>query len=240
VHTAALTSEAKSARLLTAATPIIARAARIGCPWLPFDDCAPRANRGRLYPLLDKIASWGVALSVPGGAARSTLSSSGRCKGSSDGAARSRWARRPTASSRVSLAGRLRGGRRFPSCQGSAAPPAASLRCGMRVHPSTPSVAFYLLVAGGVLAVLSLVLALSDARMGLLSLTLGVSLGLLFAALAALQQGLTAPRRSTESVLVPVVAAIEAVPADDRRSGSRQQLQFSRARLRCPRGQRRR
>jgi len=51
----------------------------------------------------------------------------------------------------------------------------------MRVHPSTPPVAFYLLVAGGVLAVLSLVLALSDARMGLLSLTLGVSLGLLFA-----------------------------------------------------------
>ncbi len=51
----------------------------------------------------------------------------------------------------------------------------------MRTHPSTPPVAFYLLAAGGVLAVLSLILVLTDARMGLLALTLGVSLGLLFA-----------------------------------------------------------
>jgi len=51
----------------------------------------------------------------------------------------------------------------------------------MRAHPSTPPVAFYLLAAGGTLAVLSLVLALLDARMGLVLLTLGVSLGVLFA-----------------------------------------------------------
>lgn len=51
----------------------------------------------------------------------------------------------------------------------------------MRVHPSTPPVAFYLLAAAGALGVLSLVLAWSDARLGLLFLTLGVSLGLLIA-----------------------------------------------------------
>ncbi len=51
----------------------------------------------------------------------------------------------------------------------------------MRVHPSTPPVAFYLLAAGVALGVLALVLALSDARLGLLFLTLGASLGLLFA-----------------------------------------------------------
>ncbi len=57
----------------------------------------------------------------------------------------------------------------------------SSLQCGMRAHPSTPPVAFYLLAAGGTLAVLSLVLALLDARLAAVLLTLGVGLGVLFA-----------------------------------------------------------
>lgn len=51
----------------------------------------------------------------------------------------------------------------------------------MRPHRSTPPVAFYLLAAGGALAVLSLVLALLNARLAVVLLTLGVGLGLLFA-----------------------------------------------------------
>ncbi len=51
----------------------------------------------------------------------------------------------------------------------------------MRPHPSTPPVAFYLLVAGVLLAVLSLILVVAGARTGLWALTLGVSLGLVLA-----------------------------------------------------------
>lgn len=51
----------------------------------------------------------------------------------------------------------------------------------MRRHPSTPSVAFYLLGAGLALAVLSLVLTLVGARLAIVLLTLGVGLGMVFA-----------------------------------------------------------
>lgn len=51
----------------------------------------------------------------------------------------------------------------------------------MRLHPSTPPVAFSLLVAGVVLAVLALILVVVGARTGLWALTLGVGLGLVFA-----------------------------------------------------------
>lgn len=51
----------------------------------------------------------------------------------------------------------------------------------MRPHPSTPPAAFYLLAAGVALAVLSLILVVADARTGLWTLTLGVSLGLVVA-----------------------------------------------------------
>ena len=51
----------------------------------------------------------------------------------------------------------------------------------MRPHPSTPPVAFYLVSAGVVLAVLTLILVVAGARTGLWALTLGASLGLVLA-----------------------------------------------------------
>lgn len=51
----------------------------------------------------------------------------------------------------------------------------------VKTHPSTPPVALYLLAASIGLAIVSLVFVVANARAGLVSLTLGASIGLGFA-----------------------------------------------------------
>jgi len=93
---------------------------------------------------------------------------------------------------RALLVHRTRHGSHVWLCQGQLAPPCRSCWApprgaagvtvaGVSPHPSTPRVAFYLLGASAGLAVLALVLAVVDARAGLVSLMLGASLGLGFA-----------------------------------------------------------